>query len=147
MNRQLEWITTAGYVSVIILLVIFDYYAIMQYREKNRKNERTLFLTYHNGISDSLKNAEMVVTKYFTQKQTFRTLSVAESEEKGFDSLYDLDNQMKSYITLHENLSGLFLSYKSGRKTTYKFQPDISGNDSEINGSVGIRKANTGRQF
>jgi two-component system, sensor histidine kinase YesM len=128
-QNRLRQITLAMYITVIALLVILDYYAFLKYIEKREEMRETRFLSYYAKIDSSIENAAQILTRYFIQNQSFVTLSVTEDAETVFNAMYDLDNQMKSYIRLYDNLAGIVCMYKSGVRNDYVFQSDVSSSD------------------
>ncbi|HAH63756.1 MAG TPA: hypothetical protein DCL73_16845 [Treponema sp.] len=128
-QKQLRLTTIAMYITVMALLIILDYYVFAKYIEKKREIRQTDFLTYYTKIDSSVGNAAQILTRYFIQNQAFVTLSVTEDPETVFNAMYDLDNQMKSYIRLYDNLAGIVCMYKSGVRNEYVFQSDVSSRD------------------
>lgn len=128
-QKRLRQITLAMYITVMALLVILDYYVFLKYTERKREIRQAHFLSYYTKIDSSIGNAAQILTRYFIQNQTFVTLSVTEDPETVFNAMYDLDNQMKSYIRLYDNLAGIVCMYKSGVRNDYVFQADISSRD------------------
>lgn len=143
LKYQLSWIVAVGYLSLLLLLVIFDCYAIYFHRERVRQRAQQGLERYIESLETTIENMESSFIELalgssefaeLTQLQTGGMAADIQPEETGerqlrmYGHVYTITERMKSKVHIYEGLEGYCFSFNQNAERRYVFE---EGMDSE----------------
>lgn len=149
LKKQLAYIIGIGYMAIVLLLLVLDFYLISTYRVQLRQDRMAGIEKYVGIISDSINTAEGVFYDLCLNNQEFLSLALDkfyetqkmkglnddEAERKAslerYNTAYNLNEQVKNKILIHNTIEGIAVFYDQCHKRWYV--PQDKQNNQSVN--------------
>ncbi len=121
LKKQLVWLVMIGYFSLLILLVIFDFYSISSYWNQKRQSTLEGFNRYVAEIDESMDMVDDLIRENCINNDEFEILAGGKDELASYQAAYSFSRRMKSKLLSETKLKGIVLGYDYGENCRYLF--------------------------
>jgi len=137
LRRTINTMVLAGYCSILILLLILDYYLIGNYQLQRKNQEEAPLNQYIELITDEMTKAKKLIYDIYVFDNNFSVLTGETGSAEKFSNAYDLRKSLESYMAVDENLHGFYIFYDKAEAPLYHINTDrISSSCASTIGSV-----------
>lgn len=127
-----------GYMAILCLLLLMDWYLIRSYQEDGRRKERELLQAYIDRTAEAMQDIDHEMYEVYTNNANFQALQKESSEVEAFSNAYDLHETLHYRTLVKEDLGGFFIYYNNCRTNWYftKSEKILEGNGPLLNKAI-----------
>lgn len=120
MKRTLLLIIMAGYMALLVLLLVTSWYLIADYQMNNREMEMDALNRAIETTEDAMDMIDRHVYDVYAYNKYFAALSGNLSDLDNYQNAYYLRDSMQNKMLLEENLHGFFIFYDRLSRAWYR---------------------------
>lgn len=129
LKHQLGVISMIGYVAVIIVMIVFDYYLIYNFNAKTQEMYLKKMNNYIESADAAIEQADQMVLGIYNNNKNFQKLSYLEDETENYLVTYELMTQIEDQMQMNTDISGTIILYEYGEKRRYSFKETVDYED------------------
>ena len=126
LRRQLGIIAMIGYVAVVIVLLVFDYWFSYECVRRFENTNIQVLAEYVESINKEIGMTNQLAFGIYNKNTDFQKLSYREDEINKYLCTYELLDTLKDQMQMNHALSGAIIFYEQGEQRRYLFREGIS---------------------
>lgn len=126
LRRQLGIIAMIGYVAVVIVLLVFDYWFSYECVRRFENTNIQVLAEYVESINEEIDMTNQLAFGIYNENTDFQKLSYREDEINKYLCTYELLDTLKDQMQMNHALSGAIIFYEQGEQRRYLFREGIS---------------------
>ena len=124
LRKSVTIIILVGYCSLLILLMLLDYFLIENYQKKIREKEEIVLSNCIGRIEDEMDILKRILYDTYTYDKNFSALAGRLETAEKFSNAYDLRVSLESFMAVEEILHGFYLFYDKNEAPLYHINTD-----------------------
>lgn len=125
LRRQLGIVAMIGYVAVVIVLLIFDYWFSYECIRRFENTNTQMLTEYVENINEEIDMTNKLALSIYNENPDFQKLSYREDEINKYLCTYELLDVLKDQMQTNHALSGAVIFYEQGEHRRYMFREGI----------------------
>lgn len=125
LRSQLGMISMIGYLTVIVLLLIFDYFIIYGYVNRFEEKNTALLSEYVGAVDDAIDKANQITLRIYYENTDFQVLTYIDDPVECYTRTYQLMSLLEDQMLTNRELSGVIVYYEKQAKRRYDFREDV----------------------
>lgn len=126
LRRQLGIVAMIGYVAVVIVLLVVDYWFSYECIRRFENTNTQMLSEYVESIDEEMDMTNKLALSIYNENPDFQKLSYREDEINKYLSTYELLDVLKDQMQTNHALSGAVIFYEHGEQRRYLFREGIS---------------------
>lgn len=126
LRRQLGIVAMIGYVAVVIVLLVVDYWFSYECIRRFENTNTQMLSKYVESIDEEMDMTNKLALSIYNENPDFQKLSYREDEINKYLSTYELLDVLKDQMQTNHALSGAVIFYEYGEQRRYLFREEIS---------------------
>lgn len=126
LRRQLGIVAMIGYVAVVIVLLVVDYWVSYECIRRFENTNTQMLSKYVESIDEEMDMTNKLALSIYNENPDFQKLSYREDEINKYLSTYELLDVLKDQMQTNHALSGAVIFYEHGEQRRYLFREEIS---------------------
>ena len=126
LRRQLGIIAMIGYVAVVVVLLVFDYWFSYEWIRRFENTNTQMITEYVGSINEEIDMTNNLALSIYNENPNFQKLSYREDEINKYLCTYELLDTLKDQMQTNHALSGAIIFYEQGEQRRYLFREGIS---------------------
>lgn len=125
LRRQLGIVAMIGYVAVVIVLLVVDYWFSYECIRRFENTNTQMLSKYVESIDEEMDMTNKLALSIYNENPDFQKLSYREDEINKYLSTYELLDVLKDQMQTNHALSGAVIFYEYGEQRRYVFREEI----------------------
>ena len=125
LRRQLGIVAMIGYVAVVIVLLVVDYWFSYECIRRFENTNIQMLSKYVESIDEEMDMTNKLALSIYNENPDFQKLSYREDEINKYLSTYELLDVLKDQMQTNHALSGAVIFYEYGEQRRYIFREEI----------------------
>lgn len=126
LRRQLGIVAMIGYVAVVIVLLVVDYWVSYECIQRFENTNTQMLSEYVKSIDEEMDMTNKLALSIYNENPDFQKLSYREDEINKYLCTYELLDVLKDQMQTNHALSGAVIFYEHGEQRRYLFREEIS---------------------
>lgn len=119
LNKIIVIMAMIGYMAILCLFLLMDWYLIRSYQEDGRRKEKEVLQAYIDRSEKAITDIDHEMYEVFTNNASFQALQKESSGVDAFGNAYDLHETLHYRTLVKEDLGGFFIYYNNCKKNWY----------------------------
>ena len=120
LRKAITAIVLIGYCSLLILLMLLDFFLIRNYQINKREKELEPPQSYVEKIETEMDIIRKIVYDTYAFDQNFSVLSRNPNAAEKFSNAYDLRQTLESFMSIDNYLHGFYIFYDKKEAPLYQ---------------------------
>ncbi len=120
LRKAITAIVLIGYCSLLILLMLLDFFLIRNYQINKREKESEPLQSYVEKIETEMDIIRKIVYDTYAFDQNFSVLSRNPNAAEKFSNAYDLRQTLESFMSIDNYLHGFYIFYDKKEAPLYQ---------------------------
>lgn len=146
LNKTIMITAMVGYMAILCLLLLMDFYLIRNYQTEGRRREKEALQAYIDKTAEAMTDIDHEIYEVYTNNPYFQALQEEETEVDNFGNAYELRETLQYRSLVEEDIGGFFIYYDEdfGRSLYYTKDDKITqGNGISLNKVIRENLENT----
>ena len=126
LNRTIARITMVGYSTVLVILLLLDWYMIRNHQEDLRNVKRNILDSYTEQVKTSIDKVDQLLYDIYANDKNFQALQREQSSVAEYSSVYELREKLRTRMIIQDYLSSFYIFYGNGEKCWYGSQEKLT---------------------
>lgn len=124
LNKIILLIVMIGYMAILCLLLLMDWYLIQNHHTEARRRELEVVENYVNRSEEALTDIDHEMYEIYTNNANFQILQNEQSEVLAFSNAYELRETLNYRSLVEEDIGGFFIYYNNREVSWYYTKAD-----------------------
>lgn len=124
LNKIIVIIVMIGYMAILCLLLLMDWYLIQNYQAEARRREYETVESYVTKSAEALIDIDHEMYEIYTNNPNFQELQNEETEVAAFSNAYELRETLNYRSLVEEDIGGFFIYYNNRQVSWYNVKKD-----------------------
>lgn len=131
LRKSIALIVLVGYCTLLILLMLLDFFLVNQYQMGKREQESIPLKNCVDKIRTEMDVVKKIIYDVYVFDGNFLALSGKLDSAEKFSNAYDLRQSLKGFMAVDNDLHGFYIFYDANEAPLYHVNTDgIAGNKS-----------------
>ncbi len=138
LNKTIVIMFMIGYMAILFLLLLMDWYLIRNYQANGRREEKEALQEYIDRTAEAMKDIDHEMYEVYNNNPNFQVLQKETDEVTAFGNAYDLRETLRYRSFVEEDMDGFFIYYNNCETSWYytKSSKIREGNGIPLNGAI-----------
>lgn len=138
LNKTIVITFMIGYIAILFLLLLLDWYLIRNYQAGGRREEREALQKYIDRTAEAMKDIDHEMYEVYNDNPNFQILQKETSGVIAFGNAYDLRETLRYRCLVKEDMDGFFIYYNNCETSWYytKNEKIKQGNGVLLNSAI-----------
>ncbi len=138
LNKTIVITFMIGYMAILFLLLLMDWYLIRNYQANGRKEEKEALQEYIDRTAEAMKDIDHEMYEVYNNNPNFQVLQKETDEVTAFGNAYDLHETLHYRSLVKEDMDGFFIYYNNCETNWYYTKNDKikQGNGILLNSAI-----------
>ncbi len=119
LNKTIVIMAMIGYMAILFLLLLMDWYLIRSYQAKGRQEEKEALQAYIDRTAEAMKDIDHEMYEVYTNNPNFQVLQKETNEVLSFGNAYELHETLHYRSLVKEDMGGFFIYYDNCETNWY----------------------------
>lgn len=138
LNKTIVITFMIGYMAILFLMLLMDWYLIRNYQANGRREEREALQAYIDRTAQAMKDIDHEMYEVYNNNSNFQVLQKETDEVTSFGNAYDLHETLHYRSLVNEDMDGFFIYYNNCETNWYytKNEKVKQGNGILLNSAI-----------
>lgn len=124
LNKTIVLMAMVGYMAILLLLLMLDWYLIRNYQAGAKRQAREELQAYIDRTAEAMNDIDHEIYEVYTNNPNFQALQKEASEVIAFGNAYELRETLHYRSLVEEDIGGFFIYYNNCETNWYYTKDD-----------------------